>query len=138
MKFKIGEKVQVKKEGPVRGSRGNGYIGIVTSRYPDDDNLGLDKNSVYYLDYGNGSYEEDLIELTNNKTMNIKEKFILALTKEPQKSFRKVGLTNGDDILTEDGQKIFLSWLLHSKFAEEFKTAVVDDMVKDLEKEVSK
>lgn len=67
------------------------------------------------------------------KIMNIKEKFILALTKEPQKSFRKVGVTDGDDLLTEDGQKVFLSWLLHSKFADEFKKDVVDNMLKELE-----
>ena len=45
------------------------------------------------------------------KTMNIKEQFLLAITAEPQKSFRKAGITNGDDLLTEDGQKVFLSWL---------------------------
>ena len=77
----------------------------------------------------------ELITNKNNATMNLKEKFILALTKEPQKSFRIAGVTNGDDILTEDGQKVFLSWLLHSKFAEEFKKDVVDTMLKEVDKE---
>lgn len=66
----------------------------------------------------------------NNIMSNIKEKFILALTKEPQKSFRKAGITNGDDILTDDGAKIFLTWLLN-KNAEIFKSEVVDDLLKE-------
>jgi hypothetical protein len=66
--------------------------------------------------------------------MNIKEKFVLALTKEPQKSFRKAGITNGDDLLTDDGQNIFLSWLLHEKHADEFKTQVVDGLLQDQKK----
>lgn len=73
------------------------------------------------------------ISSLNNNNMNIQEKFVLAITKEPNKSFRKAGVTNGDDILTDEGAKVFLSWLLHSKYAEEFKTAVVDDMLKEAE-----
>ncbi len=66
------------------------------------------------------------------KTMpNIKEKFVLALTKEPQKSFRKAGITNGDDLLTDEGTKVFLTWLLHKKYADEFKTEVVDDLLEE-------
>lgn len=70
----------------------------------------------------------------NNKgtnMANIKEKFLLALTPEPQKSFRKAGITNGDDMLTEDGSKIFLSWLLQSKYQDEFKKDVVDGLLED-------
>lgn len=70
-----------------------------------------------------------------NKNMNIIQKYALVLTKEPQKSFRKAGITNGDDILTEDGQKVFLSWLLHAKYADDFKKEIVDDMLKDLEED---
>lgn len=85
-------------------------------------------------------YESDIVELlkTNVKNitnMNIKEKFALALTKEPMKTFRKVGITNGDDLLTDDGMKVFLSWLLNKKFADEFKAEVVDDMLKEIENE---
>jgi hypothetical protein len=63
--------------------------------------------------------------------MNIKGNFILSLVKEPNKSFRKAEITDNNDLLTDDGQKIFLSWLLHSKYAEEFKASVVDEMVQD-------
>jgi hypothetical protein len=63
--------------------------------------------------------------------MGLKECFILSLAKEPQKSFWKAGITNGDDLLTDEGAKVFLSWLLHNKFSEDFKKDVVDDLLKD-------
>jgi len=55
------------------------------------------------------------------------------LLPEPQKSFRKVGITDGDNILTDEGMKIYLSWRL-MKDADEFKKEIVDDMVAELEK----
>lgn len=73
-----------------------------------------------------------LISSTNQPTMNIKEKFLLAFKSEPEKSFRKAGITNGDDFLTDDGQQIFLGWLLQ-KHGDEFKKEVVDDLLKDQE-----
>ena len=69
-----------------------------------------------------------------NKSMNIKEKFLTSLKKEPKKSFRKAEITNGDDMLTEDGKVIFLSWLLN-KHGEEFKKEVVDELVEEMKKE---
>jgi len=71
---------------------------------------------------------------SKNKIMNIKEKFILAITPEPKRSFRKAGITNGDDMLTDEGVKIFLTWLLYNKFADEFKKEVVDEMLKEEKK----
>lgn len=69
--------------------------------------------------------------LPNNLTkfMNTMEKYALVFKPEPQKSFRKAGLTTGEDILTDEGQKIFLSWLLNKKYAVDFKKEVVDDML---------
>lgn len=67
--------------------------------------------------------------------MDIKGNFILSLVKEPNKSFRKAGITDNNDLLTDDGQKIFMSWLLHKKYADEFKTSVVDEMTKDTKTE---
>ena len=58
-------------------------------------------------------------------SMSLKEKFALVLTSEPFKSFRKKGITNGDNILTSDGRDIFLSYLLE-KNKDAFKTEVVD------------
>jgi hypothetical protein len=57
------------------------------------------------------------------------------LTKEPQKSFRKAGITNGDDLLTGDGQQIFLSWLLHEKYADDFKKEIVDGILEEKKKD---
>jgi len=65
---------------------------------------------------------------------NIQEKFVLAFKSEPEKTFRKTGITNGDDILTDDGQKVFLSWLL-KKNQVEFKKEIADDLLKDIENE---
>lgn len=80
-----------------------------------------------------GSHVSEL-KLKNNIHImkDIKERFTLAFKQEPEKSFRKTGITNGDDFLTDDGQKVFLAWLL-KKHGEEFKTDVVDDLLKDLE-----
>jgi hypothetical protein len=64
--------------------------------------------------------------------MNILEKFTIALKSEPEKTFRKTGITNGDYFLTTDGEKIFLSWLL-KKNGELFKTEVADGLLKDIE-----
>ena len=66
--------------------------------------------------------------------MNIKEKFLTSLKSEPEKSFRKTEITNGDDLLTEDGKIIFLTWLL-KKHGDEFKKEVVDELLKEKEKE---
>ena len=73
-------------------------------------------------------------QINEKKPMTLREKFILGLTPEPKKSFRKTGITNGDDILTDEGQRVFISWLLYSKYAEDFKKDVVDELLKDIEK----
>ena len=67
--------------------------------------------------------------------MTLKERFLLTFMKEPQKSFRKAGITNGDDLLTDEGSRVFISWLLHTKFSAEFKSEVVDEILKEQEKE---
>lgn len=89
-----------------------------------------DSNTFYYRDDWYISLGDVTILEIINKTMNIKEKFALAFKSEPEKTFRKAGVTNGDDYLTDDGQKIFLSWLL-KKYGVEFKKEVVDELVKE-------
>jgi hypothetical protein len=89
--------------------------------------------------YGlNSDFNKYNVEILNNDNIqsmpNIQEKFILAFKSEPEKTFRKTGLTNGDDILTEDGIKVFLSWLL-KKNQDAFKTEVADNLLADIEKE---
>jgi hypothetical protein len=78
-----------------------------------------------------GTSGDILIILNEEVIMDLKQQFVLGLTKEPQKSFRKAGITNGDDLLTADGQQIFLSWLLHEKHADDFKTQIVDGILEE-------
>lgn len=67
----------------------------------------------------------------SNTMSNIKEKFLLSLTPEPQKTFRKLEITNGDNLLTEEGTNIFLTWLLN-KNQNEFKKEVCDPMLEEI------
>ena len=70
--------------------------------------------------------------ITNKITMNLKEKFANMFLREPEKSFRKAGITGTAGALTTDGQDVFLTWLLQ-KFGEEFKEQVVDKLPEDKE-----
>lgn len=126
MKFKIGDRVRVVR-GPVEESVGS-CCGVYSKREGVITSTGG-------LDYGHIQidnsvcYQPEQLELITT-TMDIKEKFQLAFKSEPEKSFRKAGVTNGDDYLTDDGQKIFLSWLL-KKHGAEFKTEVVDSLLEE-------
>ncbi len=102
--------------------------------------INSDGEPVIHYNNGDNCYSREHLEsirkilgVKNNKNMNIKESFTLAFKKEPEKSFRKTGITNGDDFLTEDGMKIFLSWLLN-KHGIEFKKEVVDGLLAEQEK----
>lgn len=80
------------------------------------------------------------MEQNNNeimKPMTLLEKFALSFTKEPQKTFRKLNITNGNDMLTGEGANIFLTWLLQNKHADEFKKNCLDKMVKEHNKETN-
>lgn len=67
------------------------------------------------------------------KDMSIIEKFALSLKSEPEKTYRKTGITDSRDILTDEGQKIFLTWLLkkNDKFLEEVATPLLEEIEKD-------
>lgn len=89
----------------------------------------------YILESGqeNHAFACELKLITNEKSMNLKEKFITAFLSEPEKSFRKAGITNGDGILTDEGQEVFLTWLLKQQGGT-FKTEVVDPLLAEEEK----
>lgn len=74
-----------------------------------------------------------MTEINNElmKPMNIVEKFALTFTKEPQKTFRKLNITDGNDLLTQEGARVFLTWLLQNKHADEFKKDCLDKMIKE-------
>ena len=139
--FKIGDIVRV-TDGGISPSYLNGDVGeIVGYCYPNSDgtigcyyrsNGGIEAK-IYSVKFG--SYvtsiilNENQIELIN-KPMNIKEKFAIALLPEPNKSARKIGILDGDNLLTDEGSKIFLSWL-YQKNAEDFKKEVIDGLLKE-------
>lgn len=124
-KYKVGDKVIVKSEGVIAGSRPNGYVGIVTSLLDN-----VNENEVlYWLDEGNGVYGIDLI-VNNKNNMNIIKKFKLLTLGEPQKSFVEKGVTDLEGTLTNDGKELFSQYLLN-KFGNDFKSEVVDKIIVD-------
>jgi len=62
----------------------------------------------------------------------LKSMFTNLFTNEPEKSFKKAGIIRDGGFLTEDGAAIFLAYLLKTN-AEDFKTAVVDEIIKQME-----
>lgn len=138
-KFKVGDRVKFNNDGSL----------ATIMNIPDDNHRYIELRFDEYKSGGGGDYDSEyggnyycvvmetsieLVSEVKNNNMNIKEQFLLAITAEPQKSFRKTGITNGDDLLTDDGQKVFLSWLL-KKNQDEFKKEVVDPILEDMEKE---
>lgn len=120
-KFKVGDRVK-----KIGGIYHVGGVGTVIS---------IDSDGDVYIDFGQGNIrwadaEDCELISNNNKIMDIKEKFLVALKSEPHKSFRKAGITNGDDLLTEEGQSIFLTYLLN-KYGSEFKKDIVDGLLED-------
>lgn len=68
--------------------------------------------------------------LTKNFMSSLVKKFQSLLLPEPEKTFRKAGVTNESDALTNEGHELFLAFLL-KKHGTEFKTEVVDVLVKE-------
>jgi len=64
---------------------------------------------------------------------SLKDSFNLLFKPEPQRSFQKAGVTDGNDVLTSDGQTVFLSYLLR-KHGADFNTEVVQEILKQREK----
>ena len=132
--FKIGDKVKVVRHKNNCYYSEIGETGVVTNVGYFDDvypiQIRLEKKNSKGL-YEEKFAEEDLeLITTNTNNMNTLDKFALLFKSEPEKSFRKAGITNSDDMLTDDGQKIFLSWLM-KKNGDAFKTEVVDPLLAD-------
>ena len=129
--FKIGDKVKVL--GNRYGGHNLGSIGFIVDFCTRDNVqcycIKVDRvKETYY----NWEGELELITSTEDKknNMNLKEKFVQVFLKEPEKSFRKAEVTNGDGVLTSDGQAVFLTWLLQ-KNGNEFKAEVVDAILEE-------
>ena len=133
-KFKVGQNVRVIKATQFDIEDHGIFNGLETRIIKDD---GHDHNQ-YYLEFNpTRCMSEDQLELVeesinSNKVinMNIIQKFALALKAEPQKSYQKAGITDSSDMLTEDGTKIFLTYLINKDT--DFKTQVVDELLKEV------
>lgn len=100
--------------------------GWTTWSYPDGKIMTYDESTIEEI-----RLFKD--EVTIKPMSSILEKFKTSLLKEPQKSFRKAGITNGDNMLTTEGTAIFLSYLLE-KEGDAFKSAVVDELLEEEKK----
>lgn len=125
--FKKGDKV--KRINGENYGMNEGDTGIVTGDIETDNDskdihVKLDKN-------GNDTFHNvsNIVLIAKNKNMNnLKEKFVGLFLTEPEKSFRKAGITDGDGMLTKEGTEVFLAWLL-KKNGDVFKTEVVDPLL---------
>lgn len=93
----------------------------------DDGELGKGKIKYYVITC-------NPINKVVSKIMGIKETFLRGLMSEPQKTFRKAGITNGDNLLTQEGTEVFLNWLFQ-KNSDAFKTEVADVIVTEQQEE---
>lgn len=75
-----------------------------------------EKNSHGIQDKWAFEFQMELINKSDNvaKNMGLTEKFLSSLKKEPEKSWRKAGITNGDDIPTDEGMKLICTVLLQT------------------------
>ncbi len=80
----------------------------------------------------------ELIKSVNTiKKMSLVSRFVGRFTPEPQKTFRKLQVTNSSDELTSDGTALLLNYLL-TKHQDDFKTEVCDPLLKEQEEEAKK
>jgi hypothetical protein len=68
----------------------------------------------------------------NTNNMSLINKFKLLTKQEPEKSCIKAGIMNMDETLTTEGRELFEAFMW-SKYGDEFKTKVVDEILKDQE-----
>ena len=127
--MKTGDKVKINYS----GDSYNGYEGTISSRYDHQDPYWNISGPNWS---GTRTYHENQLILIETK-MNLKEKFLVAFLGEPEKSFRKLGITNGDNLLTAEGKELYDNWKFQ-KDKEAFKTEVVDGLLKEVEAEKTK
>lgn len=126
-KFRKGDRVQ--RINDDNGVFKKGMYGTVIN--PSGVDVKVDGTNGY-VESGN---DQDNLILINQSApnMNLKEKFAIAFKGEPEKSFIKAGVMNVDESLTEDGQALFLAYLLQ-KEGNAFKTEIVDPILAEQDK----
>lgn len=131
MKFKLGDRVRIKKGGTTEASSLRaGYMGTITSFTKTtwaSQSLG---SGYYFLDGVIDVWEKDLELINETKTFmsNIAEKIKMMTMGEPMKTFVKAGIATVDGTFTPEGKQAFFDFLV-SKFGDDFKTAIVDKLV---------
>jgi hypothetical protein len=127
--FEIGERVIMQASKGTYLYVPNGAEGVVIGVHAD---CGGYCTVKFPTDGSCNVYNVDLKKVSNKKSMSIKEKFIISLLPEPEKSFRKAGITNSDGLITADGQTLLMTWLLN-KNKKEFNEEVVQPLLKEEE-----
>lgn len=126
--FRAGDIVTVKK-GCSGALPGNEYVLISSESGADLGTSEKGSNEILCM----CSWNWKLISqqsLTPHPMSKLTEQFALLRKKEPQKSFFKLGITDQDDQLTEEGQELFIQWLLDIN-EKEFNDAVVQPLLKE-------
>lgn len=111
------------------------YTGII--RYIDLNDIGIErddgvhgagKNRVWSVSLHEPNVTLGILEETLTKSTtfmsSLVQKFADLFIKEPQKSFRKSGVTDTNDQLTSDGKELLMNWLL-AKHKDEFLKDVI-------------
>lgn len=142
MTFKVGDKVRVAANTNGGHNEFEGEIMEISNgyHYVHNNDVCGSNGDIYPSKYKYSWAVRDsqiggftLLETKTNK-MDILKKLALTLKGEPEKSFIKAEITSSDDLLTDEGQKIFLSWLL-KKQGTDFKKEGVDVLLADKEEE---
>lgn len=131
-KFYIGDKVEVIGATNGWGSVVPGDIGAITSLCGDN---------RYFVDFegkqsgwiGDESCFKLVKSCKENFMGNVVEKFKVSLLPEPEKTFRKLGIIDGDNMLTADGVTLMMNFLL-DKHKKEFNELVVANLVEEEKK----
>lgn len=76
----------------------------------------------------------DIIRNSNYSNKNMLDKFLTNLKPEPEKTFIKTGITDTNGVLTPDGQKVFMGWLLQ-KNKVDFADGVAIPLLAEIESE---
>jgi hypothetical protein len=120
--FHEGDRVRQSKKGIKKyGDQSSGGVGTVSCNC-----------SPWSVHWDNGQhynyYQDEITMVSNMADHSLVQKMALVFKGEPEKSFIKAGVMNPDETLTEEGEKVFLAYLLKQNGAD-FKTKVVDPIL---------
>jgi hypothetical protein len=115
--------------GELGESLAKNVLNMTTTTYaPSAKIVPMASNIPHFMEMG-------LLKKPKKKHMNtLMNKLKQLAEKEPQKTFRKVGITYESGNLTEEGKEVFMNWLFE-KHADDFKTEVADVLLEELEKD---